>query len=99
VTLLDGRANVDVPEADGTTALMWAAYRNDVEMADILLSAGADVNAANEYGATALYAAAANTDSVMNEKMMATPADTKTAVSGETPPWRRPAGAIFPSCG
>ena len=47
-SLLDGRANVDVPEADGTTALMWAAYRNDVEMADILLSAGADANAANE---------------------------------------------------
>jgi ankyrin repeat protein len=85
-SLLDGRAKVDVPEADGTTALMWAAYRNDVEMADILLSAGADVNAANEYGATALYAAAASTDSVMTEKLLAARADPNARLlSGETP--------------
>ncbi len=85
-SLLDGRANVDVPEADGTTALMWAAYRNDVEAADLLLSAGADVNAANEYGATALYAAAASTDSVMTEKLLAARADPNAHLSsGETP--------------
>jgi ankyrin repeat protein len=85
-SLLDGRTNVDVPDADGTTALMWAAYRNDVEMADILLSAGADVNAANEYGATALYAAAASADSVMTEKLLAARADPNARLlSGETP--------------
>jgi ankyrin repeat protein len=85
-SLLEGRANVDVPDADGTTALMWAAYRDDVEMADILLSAGADANAANEYGATALYAAAASTDAVMTEKLLAARADPNARLlSGETP--------------
>src|ERR1700680_3293787 len=52
-SLLNSRAKVDVPGADGMTALIWAAYRNDVQMANLLLRAGADVKAANEYGATA----------------------------------------------
>src|SRR5205085_884516 len=47
-SLLDSHANVNVPEDDGTTALIWAAYRNDVEMADLLLRAGADVKVAAE---------------------------------------------------
>ena len=85
-SLLSGRADVNLPEADGTTALMWAAYRNDVETADLLLHAGADVKAANQYGATALYAAAASTDSAMAEKLLAAGADANAhLLSGETP--------------
>ena len=38
--LLNSRAKADVAEADGTTALIWAASRNDLEMADLLLRAG-----------------------------------------------------------
>ena len=34
-------ADVNALEADGTTALHWAAYRNDVEIADALVRAGA----------------------------------------------------------
>jgi ankyrin repeat protein len=64
-SLLGSGAKVDVAGADGMTALMWAAQRNDIEMADRLLRAGAYVKAANDYGATALYAAAANADPEM----------------------------------
>ena len=59
-SLLSNRTKQDVAGPEGTSALIWSAYRNDVEMADLLLRAGADAQAANEYGATALYAAAAN---------------------------------------
>jgi ankyrin repeat protein len=61
-SLLNGSAKQDVAGAEGRAALIWAITRNDAEMADILLRAGADPKAANEYGATALYAAAANAD-------------------------------------
>src|SRR3977135_2949010 len=56
--LLSSRTKRDVAGPEGTSALIWSAYRNDMAMADLLLHAGVDVKAANEYGATALYAAA-----------------------------------------
>src|SRR5436190_16334511 len=61
-SLLNGLEKKDVAGAEGTAALVWAASRNDVQMADLLLRAGADARAANEFGATALYAAAAHPD-------------------------------------
>jgi ankyrin repeat protein len=85
-SLLNGRAKEDVAGAEGTAALIWAASRNDVEMADLLLRAGADPKAANEYGATALYAASANADSAMTVKLLAAGADANAQLfSGETP--------------
>ena len=55
--LLDQRADVNVPTADGTTALHWAVHWNDSETADLLIRAGANVNMANRYGATPLWLA------------------------------------------
>ena len=49
-TLLQQRANVKLPEPDGTTALHWAAFNNDAEAVDLLLNAGADVAAKNSFG-------------------------------------------------
>ena len=46
--LLAQGAGVDATEGDGTSALHWASYRNDIETAGRLLDAGADVNAAND---------------------------------------------------
>jgi ankyrin repeat protein len=84
--LLNNRAKGDIAWPQGTAALSWAAYRNDVEMADLLLRAGADVNGANEYGATALYVAAANADPAMTVKLLAAGADANAhLLSGETP--------------
>ena len=40
------RVNVNAPQADGTTALHWAAHWNDVEAVKLLLRAGA--NAADD---------------------------------------------------
>jgi hypothetical protein len=43
----DRGADVNAPQAGGTTALSWAVYRSDLEIADLLIRAGANVNAAN----------------------------------------------------
>ncbi len=59
-TLLDRRADVNAPQADGATALQWAAYRDDMTAADLLVKAGADVKAANREGMTPLYLASIN---------------------------------------
>ncbi len=86
-TMLSDPAKKDVARAEGGAALILAASRNDAEMADLLLRAGADPKAVNEYGATALYAAAAqNADPAMTKKLLAAGADPNVALmSGETP--------------
>ena len=40
--LLQKGADVNAAEADGTTALHWASYRDDLESADLLIRAGAE---------------------------------------------------------
>src|SRR5580658_6974455 len=45
--LLAQKADVNAPQPDGATALMWGVRANDVEMVDLLLAAGANVKAAN----------------------------------------------------
>ena len=42
---LAGGQDVDVAQGDGMTALHWAAFRDDVEMATLLVQADADVAA------------------------------------------------------
>ena len=46
---------VDVPDAQGHTSLMWAAYKGFPACIDILLRFGADVHAVDEMGFTALH--------------------------------------------
>jgi ankyrin repeat protein len=60
VSLLQQKADVNIPEADGTTAISWAVRQDDGEMVDRLIKAGANVKAANRYGITPLYLAALN---------------------------------------
>src|SRR5690606_10758939 len=50
--LLAQGADANERSVDGTTALHWAVYRNDVELVELLLRKGADPNARNDYGAT-----------------------------------------------
>jgi ankyrin repeat protein len=47
-------------EGDGTTALHWAVRADDLDLARMLLAAGADVNAATREGVTPLSVAAVN---------------------------------------
>src|SRR5262249_31741173 len=58
--LVQKKADVNAPQIDGTTALHWVVQSNDVELADVLIRAGAKVSAANVAGATPLQLAAIN---------------------------------------
>jgi uncharacterized protein len=84
--LLKQRANVDAAQADGMTALHWAIYHDDVEMANQLLRAGASVKVANRYGVTPLSLACTNGNSAIVEILLKSGADPNvTLPGGETP--------------
>ncbi|MEP7314155.1 MAG: ankyrin repeat domain-containing protein, partial [Pseudomonadota bacterium] len=51
-------ADVNARQPDGSTALQWAVYRDDLAEVQRLLRAGADVSLANNFGATPLSLAA-----------------------------------------
>src|SRR5690349_14252676 len=57
-------------DLDGATALQWAAYVDDVPIADALLRAGAKPNLANQLGVTPLMLAAANRNPAMVELLL-----------------------------
>jgi ankyrin repeat protein len=46
--------DVNAPEPDGSTALLWATYKVDHELVRALLKAGAKANVTNKFGATPL---------------------------------------------
>lgn len=83
--LLQKKVDVNAADADGSTALHWAAYRDDPACADLLLRAGAKVNASTDLGATPLWLASQNGSSAMVTKLLAAGADPNAALlSGET---------------
>jgi uncharacterized protein len=84
--LIQQHANLDIPQADGTTALQWAAHWNDLDTLKMLLRAGADPKLANRYGVTPLSEAAALGNAVMIETLLQAGADAKslTTPDGET---------------
>src|SRR5579863_4831013 len=75
-----------VTEADGTTPLHWASYRDDLASADRLIRAGAKVNAANDLGVTPLWPASENGSSAMVRRLLDAGANPNAALlAGETP--------------
>lgn len=81
-TLLKQHADVNAPQADGMTALHWAAYRDDLEIAKLLAGARANVKATNRYGVTALSLACQNGSGPMVELLLSLGADANTALRG-----------------
>ena len=51
-SLLAQHVDVNAAEADGSTALHWAAQRDNLEIADLLIAAGANAKAATRYNIT-----------------------------------------------
>jgi len=83
--LLKQRTDVNLPEADGATALHWAAHWNDMESVELLLAAGAKVNTKNDYGVTPLSLATENANLVMVQRLLKAGADPSAAtVTDET---------------
>jgi len=83
--LLQTKVDVNVAQPDGATALAWAAYLDDADVAEKLLAAGAKPNTSDEYGETPLTLACANGDATLIEKLLAAGADANAARwDGET---------------
>src|SRR5215471_15803732 len=86
-TLLKQKADVNGAQGDGSTALHWAAFRDDLETARALLKAGADVNPKTRLGEmTPLFIAAKNGNSEMIELLLGAGAGANSAGSNGTTP-------------
>jgi ankyrin repeat protein len=86
-TLLKQRPAIDVNAAqgDGATALHWAAHRDDLAIADLLLRAGARANIADDLGTTPLHLACTNRSAAMVDRLLAAGADANAKLlNGET---------------
>lgn len=84
-SLLQQHVDVNAAEADGFTALHWAAQRDNLEIADLLLSDGANVKAASRYNITPLSLACTNGDAAIIDRFLKAGADTNaTSEQGQT---------------
>ena len=66
--LMAQKADVNAPQADGATALHWAVFKGNKEIADMLLRAGANAKAANREGSTPLWLASVNGDAAISTR-------------------------------
>ena len=78
--------DVNAVQPDGMTALLWAAYHDEIEPARALLAAGADPKLANRYGVTPLSLACQNGNTELVGMLLAAGADSRRPLpGGETP--------------
>ncbi len=80
--LLSRDIDVDQAQVDGMTALHWAAYHDDTELAKTLLDRGSNAAAENRYGVTPLYLASLNGNPGLVEELLRAGADPNSAMPG-----------------
>lgn len=75
-TLVKQKADVNAAQGDGMTALHWAAFKDDLEMVQILVQAGADIKATTRIGAqTPLFVACTTGNAAIIESLLKAGAD------------------------
>lgn len=74
-TLIEQQVDVDEPQADGATALHWAAYKSELTAMRLLLDAGADISARNRAGVSPAFLAAMAGDAEILELLLDAGAD------------------------
>jgi ankyrin repeat protein len=74
--------DVNVPQADGMTALHWAAHYDALDAAKLLIAAGANARATNRYGVTPLALACTNGDPAVIELLIEAGVDANSALPG-----------------
>jgi ankyrin repeat protein len=84
--MVKAKADANVADPDGTTALHWAVQNGNVEIVDLLIRSGAKVAALNRYGVTSLSVACTTGNAAVVERLLAAGADPNGAYDdGETP--------------
>ena len=81
-TVLEDGAAVDTRQPDGATALHWASRLDRLDLARLLLAAGADPTAANAFDVTPLSLAAVNGSAEMISTLLAAGADPNATMAG-----------------
>jgi ankyrin len=86
-SLIEQKADVNAPQADGATALHWAVRNDDALLSELLIRAGANVEAANRLGVTPMYLASVNGSATILQHLLKAGADPNALLSelGETP--------------
>ena len=83
--LLNQRADVNAQQGDGSTALHFAAYFDNLAIADQLIRAGARVDVPNDLGSTPSHLACNNGSAAMVERLLAAKANPNAKLlNGET---------------
>jgi ankyrin repeat protein len=72
---IEDGVDVNAKSPDGTTALHWAVYRDNLALVERLIAAGADVTVANEFGSTPLAEAATVGNAAVIEALLAAGAE------------------------
>ena len=84
-SLLKEKVDVDGALGDGTTALHWAAFRDDLDLVKLLLASGANPKGATrEGGITPLFMACTNGNAAIVSAMLAAGADPNTVNANGT---------------
>jgi ankyrin len=81
-SLAGQKVDVNATAPDGTTALHWAARRDDVDTGRLLIASGAKVDAATRYGVTPIHLAGINGSAAMLETLIRAGADPNAANPG-----------------
>ena len=69
--LITAGADVNLPEPDGTTPLLWAVYNSSPELVQLLLDAGANPDIANRLAISPLLQASRNGDAGLIRALLA----------------------------
>jgi uncharacterized protein len=78
-------ADVNTPDANGTTPLHWAVYQQDAALVKRLLAAGAKVSVVNQFGSTPMQEAALTGNAEIIKMLLAAGADVESAnAQGQT---------------
>ena len=84
--LLADKENLNVPDGEGRTVLMWACQRTDAVVVQKFLGSGANLHARDRYGRTALmYAAAHGVPEILEVLLLAGADPNGPDDDGETP--------------
>lgn len=81
-TLLQNSGNINAPQVDGMTALLWAIQYDDTTLALELLKHGAKPDQTNNYGIMPLHLACLNGNANLVRALLQAGADPNTTIAG-----------------